>query len=120
MKAKKLFPELTFKRLWNKITGVENKTTKNTSAISELNKKIDDLIRLKYYANTINLVNGVNKIDISSFIDEGYMTSSVVFSHAPQTDNLYMGENCDGIVKIINPGSAREYYIKLRITLIKN
>ena len=42
MRAKKLFPELTFKRLWNKITGVEKRVTTNESAISELNKNLVD------------------------------------------------------------------------------
>ena len=38
MKAKKLFPELTFKRLWNKITGVDNKFDKE---VNEINKKFE-------------------------------------------------------------------------------
>ena len=68
MKAKKLFLDLSFKRMWNKINELSNKVITNSDAINEQDKNISDIGEAVLLAEVNNnTTKTFDNIDISPY-----------------------------------------------------
>lgn len=68
MKAKKLFPDLSFKRLWDKIKELEDKVGEGSDInLDELNKNLADITdgyKIKIIKKSVSFNGGLASVDI--------------------------------------------------------
>lgn len=81
MKAKKLFPDLSFKRLWDKIKDLEDKVDEGSDInLDELNKNFEwKLVGSAVGTTAITLPNEYREIFVKTISRDGWLNATFYF-----------------------------------------